>query len=131
MIMEHFEIHVEKVQDVFDEVSAKGFEKAFEYEFNNPDSGKIVNNIPIPDQDLLGEIDEKSGMTAFVDEIKESLNVPYWVRQQLEASINRRKVPGGFYNNLSKGYVNVRDLPRHFDFNSVEAEKAPEEESDE
>lgn len=131
MIMEHFEMHVEKVQDVFDEVSAKGFEKAFEYEFNNPDSGKIVNNIPIPDQDLLGEIDEKSGMTAFVDEIKESLNVPYWVRQQLEASINRRKVPGGFYNNLSKGYVNVRDLPRHFDFNSVEAEKAPEEESDE
>jgi len=114
MIMEHFEMHIEKVQDILDEVKDKGFELAFENEIKNPDSGKLEQNLPITDEDLLAEVDERSGLTAFVDEIKEQLNVPYWIRQQLESGIRRRKVSGAHYKNLSAGYVNNYDPPKHY-----------------
>jgi len=115
MIMEHFEMHVEKVQDILDEVKEKGFELAFESEIKNPDSGKLEQKeLPIVNEELLAEIDEHSGLTAFVDEIKEQLNVPYWIRQQLESGIQRRKVSGAPYDNMLKGYVNNYDPPKHY-----------------
>lgn len=114
MIMEHFEMHIEKVQDIFDEVKEKGFELAFENEIKDPESGKIVENIPIINEEYLAEVDEYSGLTAFVDEIKEQLNVPYWIRQQLESGVHRRKVAGAPYDNLTKGYVNNLEPPKHY-----------------
>lgn len=120
MIMEHFEMHVEKVQDILDEVKEKGFEVAFEHEIANPDSGKVINKVPIHDEDLLSELDERSGLTAFVDEVKESMNVPYWVRQQFESGIHRRKVPGAPLRNLQKGFVNNVDLPQHYNYEPEE-----------
>ena len=114
MIMEHFEMHVEKVQDILEQVKDKGFELAFEEEIKDPESGKIVENIPQIDEDVLGEIDEKSGLTAFVDEIKERLNVPYWIRQQLESGVHRRKVAGAPFRNMEKGSVNNNEQIKHY-----------------
>jgi len=114
MIMEHFEMHVEKVQDILDEVMEKGFELAFEEEIKNPDSGKIQQEIPIVDEEFLAEVDQRSGLTAFVDEVKEQLNAPYWIRQSLESGVHRRKLLGEPYKNLTKGLVNNLEPLKHY-----------------
>jgi len=115
MIMEHFEMHVEKVQDILDEVKEKGFELAFENEIKDPEIGKVLEpNFPTIDEEILGEIDEKSGLTRFVDEVKERLNVPYWIRQQLESGVHRRKISGAPFEHLHNGYVNNYEPPKHY-----------------
>ena len=117
MIMEHFEIHVEKMQDILEDVKINGFEITFEEEIKNPESGKVIENVYIPSEEILAEIDEKSGLTAFVDEIKERLNVPFWIRQQMDSHVNRRNLPGTNYKYLSQKYINGTEAPKHYEVN--------------
>jgi hypothetical protein len=115
MIMEHFEMHVEKMQDILDDVKNRGFELAFEEEIKNPESGKVIDDFIYPNEDMLAEVDEKTGLTAFVDEMKETLNVPFWIRQQMESHVHRRKLPGTNYKHLAQQYVNGIDAPKHYE----------------
>ena len=64
---------------------------------------------------MLAEVDEKTGLTAFVDEMKETLNVPFWIRQQMESHVHRRKLPGTNYKHLAQQYVNGIDAPKHYE----------------
>lgn len=102
MIMEHFESHVEKVQDLLDEVKADGFEKTFDYEIKNPFNEYIVHDQPIKNDDYLAEIHEWSGLTQIVDELTEHFDLPLWKRQELEKFIIRRKYPNAPYKYINK-----------------------------
>jgi hypothetical protein len=118
MIMEHFEMHVEKVQDIFDQIKEEGFEKTFEYELNNPQPKIIpmrheygpVNN------ELKAELMEFSGWTQGVDELKEHKDLPYWLRQELEQQVVRRKHPGTPYKLLPKHNFDLhrRQIMNHY-----------------
>jgi hypothetical protein len=108
MIMEHFEIHVEKVQDLLDQIKENGFEKTFEYELNNP-AEKVEARHPVGpvSKEFRAELEEFTGITALVDEIKEHSDIPYWLRQELEQHVNRRQNPGTPYKVLPKHNVDM------------------------
>ena len=106
MIMEHFESHVEKVQDLLDEVKTEGFEKTFDYEIKNPFNEYIDHKLPKMNDEFIAELAEFSGLTYAVDEFCEHFDVPYWKRQELEKYIIRRKTPRAPYK-----YINqIRDF---------------------
>lgn len=103
LIMEHFETHVEKVQDLLDYVKDVGFEKAFEYEIKHPlDEQVIREDVQIMNEELLAEIDEHSGWTDAVDGFKNYSDSPFWIRQELEKNLHRRKHPHSPYKFLSQ-----------------------------
>jgi hypothetical protein len=114
MIMEHFETHVEKVQEILDEVKIDGFEKAFEYEIKHPGSElmpePLLENF---NDDILAEIDEYSGLTAFVDQVKEHFDLPYWIRQEMDTHIKRRKYPHAPYKYIDKVSLELVDNLHH------------------
>jgi hypothetical protein len=101
MIMEHFEMHVEKAQQILDEVKEHGFEKAFEHQINNPPEvldtlhplGKINN-------EMLGEEHEQSGFTGDIDTMMEHFDLPYWLRLELDKFVKRRETPHAPYKYL-------------------------------
>jgi hypothetical protein len=101
MIMEHFEIHVEKVQDILDSIKEHGFEKTFENELNNaPQTIPSRHPVGPVNLELKAELLEFTGITNFVDEYKEHTDLPYWLRQEVEQHITRRKHPGTPYKIL-------------------------------
>ena len=55
----------------------------------------------------MAEIDEYTGMTGFINEFREHYDMPFWLRQELDQHITRRKHPGTEFKNLS---VNNNDL---------------------
>ena len=106
MIMEHFESHVEKIQDILDEVKAEGFEKAFDHEIKNPFTEFVQERSPIVNEEFLAELAEFTGLTSAIDELCEYKDIPYWQRAEFEKIIPRRKDPGTPYKQLS----HLRDL---------------------
>jgi hypothetical protein len=116
MVMEHFETHVEKVQDLLDEVKKEGFEKAFEFEIKNPTYERINNN-PVPEitEEYLAELSEYTGLTAAIDDYIEYSDMPYWQRQQLEKQIFRRKTPYAPYKEISKTMTQIKGPNGVFD----------------
>jgi hypothetical protein len=114
--MEHFEMHTEKVGEILDSVKKNGkfylfnlfklklgFETTFKHELRTPNK-PVGDNIPTVkvDEELLAEIDEYSGVTGFIDEINEHMDIPYWMRQNLESNIRRRTYPGAPFKRLSE-----------------------------
>ena len=112
MIMEHFEMHVEKVQDILDQVKEEGFEKVFDNEIKNPNNELVKENIhPQINQEFYAELDEYSGLTELVDEIKEHFDIPFWMRQKLESHVVRRKNPKAPYQFINRFSVdNYQDI---------------------
>jgi hypothetical protein len=102
LIMEHFETHVEKIQDILDEVREHGFEKAFEYEISNPDDDYVREALPVIDEELYAEISEHYGVPQMYDNIMNQHDVPYWLREMMSRSILRRKTPFAPYKYLSQ-----------------------------
>lgn len=102
MMMEHFETHVEKIQELLDEVKEHGFEKAFEYEIKNPLDDPVREALPVYDEEMLAELAEYSGVTQMYDRIVDKYDLPYWIRQQIMQSITRRKTPFAPYKYLSQ-----------------------------
>lgn len=102
LIMEHFETHVEKVQDILDEVKKEGFEKAFEYEIKHPFTEYIHEPIPSLNEEFIAEIAEYSGLTQALDEYLEHHDLPYWKRQEIEKYMYRRKTPFAPYEYINR-----------------------------
>jgi hypothetical protein len=103
MIMEHFELHVEKVQDILDQVKEEGFEKTFENEIKYQRKDLPKYNVhPEMNEEFYAEIDEHSGLTDFIDELKEHFDMPYWMRQRFESYITRRKTPRAPYKFINQ-----------------------------
>ena len=110
LIMEHFETHVEKIQDLLDEVKEHGFEKAFEYEIRNPLDDPVKEALPVYDEELLGEISEYTGLTSIMDNLMDRGNFPYWMREMFAKSVTRRKTPYAPYKYLSQfSYIHACD----------------------
>lgn len=123
MIMEHFEMHVEKVQNLLDQVKEEGFEKTFEHEIKNTNKELIKeNNHPESSSELIAEIDEYSGLTGFIDELKEHFDMPYWMRQKLENYITRRKIPHSPYKILNKFDMDAQEQVEHYYVDPYEQE---------
>ena len=117
MILDLFEMHVEKVQDILDEVREHGFEKAFEYELNNPSTPlPSVDDVGVQNNDLLAELDEYSGMTEYINQIREHVDMPFWLRQELDQHIVRRKHPGTPYKNLSSNNYDLHKRAYRMDY---------------
>jgi hypothetical protein len=102
LIMEHFETHVERIQDLLDEVREHGFEKAFEYEIKNPSEDRVREALPVYDEEFLAELNEYTGVTQMHDRVLDSYDVPYWIRQQMLEGVTRRKTPFAPYKYLSQ-----------------------------
>lgn len=103
LIMEHFETHVEKVQELMDEVKEKGFEKVFEYEMTHPFKETLPMSIkPVVDDNFFAELFEHYGITSTVDNITEYQDIPYWKRQQFEKYLIRRKTPFAPYDSIDQ-----------------------------
>lgn len=48
--------------------------------------------------------------------MKETLNVPFWIRQQMESHVSRRKMPGTNYKYLANQYAGVENSsPKHYE----------------
>jgi len=62
------------------------------------------------DEELLAEIDEYSGLTAYIDTMKENMDIPYWMRQKLDSHIKRRTYPNTQFTKLDKVF-NTRACP--------------------
>jgi hypothetical protein len=108
MIMEHFEMHVEKVQDILDQIKEQGFEKTFEYQLNNaPEALPSRRPVGPVNNELNAELGEYSGLTKLIDQFKEHTDIPYWLREEMEQHIVRRKNPGTPYKLLSKSNVDL------------------------
>jgi hypothetical protein len=102
LIMEHFETHVEKVQNILDEVRDYGFEKAFEYEINNPLHEKVHENKPVFDEELQAEIQEFYNIPSVSDVMVKHADIPLWERQIIQKDIVRRKNPYSPYRNITQ-----------------------------
>jgi hypothetical protein len=102
LIMEHFETHVEKIQDLLDDVRDNGFEKAFAYEISNPLDDHVREALPVFDPELYAEISEHFGVPQMYDHILNQYDVPYWLREVMSQSIIRRKTPYAPYKYLSQ-----------------------------
>lgn len=113
MIMEHFEMHVEKVKDLLDNIKQEGFEKTFDYELKNPFTEFVKEDKPELSEELLAEIDEFTGMTGTVDEMIETMNLAHWERQRLEQLIHRRKDPGAPYKYINRLKTAINDEVEH------------------
>jgi len=109
MIMEHFESHVEKVQDILDDIKSEGFEKAFEHEIKNPFTETIKDEIPDFKDEYFAELAEYVGLTSSIDELLEHKDLPYWQRVELEKLVPRRKTPVAEFT-----YLNQHRLPSEF-----------------
>ena len=111
LIMEHFESHVEKVQDILDQVKAEGFEKAFEYEIKNPPNEFIQDSLPFQNEEYWAEFFEHTGLTQTIDDFIEHNNLPYWKRVEFEKHIIRRKTPYAPYKYLNQvGHFGGKDI---------------------
>ena len=121
LIMEHFEMHTEKVVEILDGVKNDGFEKTFNYELKTPSKIERDENNIVVDEELLAEIDEYTGMTGIVDEINDHQDIPYYLRQRAESLIRRRTYPGTPFKKLSqiKG-LSSYDTVEHVDLNPNE-----------
>lgn len=116
MIMEHFEMHVEKVQDILDQVKDEGFEKTFENEIKNPNNEIVKERIhPEFNEEYLAELDEHSGLTGFIDELKEHFDMPYWMRQKLDMHVRRRKLPYTPFKYINRINIdNLQDIQHYY-----------------
>ncbi len=101
MIMENFELHVDKVKDMLDEVRKEGFEKVFEYELKNPTTEIPKDREVVWNEEMLAELDEYSGLTGTIDEIVETQDLTHWQRTGLESMVRRRKNPKTPYKYLN------------------------------
>ena len=111
LIMEHFETHVEKVQELMDDVKKQGFEKAFEYELTHPFTEQLPNILlPNVDEEFFAELYEHTGVAKMIDEIHEYKDIPYWKRQKLEKLFFRRKKQNAPYEHIDE----VRTDNPHF-----------------
>ena len=75
------------------------------------------------DEELLAELDEYTGMTAFIDEINEHFNLPLVIRQKLETHIHRRKVPHAPYVKLPKASTMTQDPIKHIEMHPFKSEE--------
>jgi hypothetical protein len=75
------------------------------------------------DEELLAELDEYTGMTAFIDEFNEHLNLPLIMRQKLESYVHRRKVPHAPYVKLPKYGTLTHDPVQHVEFHPYKSEE--------
>ncbi len=102
LVMEHFETHVEQVQDILDDVKKEGFEKAFEHEIKNPFTEYVHEDMPQVSKEFYAELAEYSGLTQAVDDFIEHFDIPLWKRQEFEKHIVRRKNPFAPYEHINK-----------------------------
>jgi hypothetical protein len=133
MIMEHFEMHVEKVQDIYQEVKVLGmfliliflgFEETFKEQMVNPfrkEEREYGEDFDFDSDELMAEIDEYSGMTKTVDNIIEHTDLPVHLRQRFEKSIIRRKYPNTPYKYLDKGRTENYQPIIHLEFNPIKS----------
>lgn len=115
MIMEHFETHVEQVQDILDKVKEEGFEKTFEHELKNPEKEFVKEDkFPQESDEIIAEIDEYSGLTSFIDEVKEHFDMPYWMRQKFDSYVIRRKNPLAPFEYINKFNTDTLNQVEHY-----------------
>jgi hypothetical protein len=127
MIMEHFEMHVEKAQDVFDQIKEFGFEKAFEYEIKNPI--QIVERLHpkgIVNKELAAEKDEYKGATGEVNNVIEHMDLPYWLRKEIDSYAIRRKTPYAPYKYLPDANIDFHRTTSMAPYYVDPIEKMPE-----
>lgn len=114
LIMEHFESHVEKVQAILDQVKKEGFETTFAEEIKDPQGEKIPFIFPgIDEQELMAEVNETSGYTSYIDGILEHTDLPYWMRQEFNAGLARRKRPNSDYQYINQFSTFTNEYVRH------------------
>lgn len=130
MIMEHFEAHVEGIEKLLDRVKSEGFERVFDFEIKNKYEDKKQFKQVEATQELIAEIDEFTGLTAFIDELKEHYDMPYWQRQKFDNFVVRRKEPGAPYQHINKHNLEQNEPIDHYQVNPYEKdplEYIPEE----
>ena len=84
MIMEHFEVHTEQLQDLLIDLDKEGpaaFRSSVE---SSKDANKTTTNL-----DDLALMDELAGLPQFWDRVFDQLNVPVLLRQKMEARLLR------------------------------------------
>jgi hypothetical protein len=103
LIMEQFEVHCERVQDLLDGVKKDGFEKYFAYEIDEHeyDIPKDLKQYVIT-KEIQAEIDEYEGITKGKDFEMNYFNLPYSERMEMEKEVNRRALPYSEYKYLDK-----------------------------
>jgi hypothetical protein len=131
MIMEHFEMHVEKAMDIMDQIKEHGFEKAFEYEINHPPEMLSVEHPKGPvNNELKAEFAEESGDTSRYDSIKEHFDLPFWLRKELDGYVQKRATPHGPYKYLPNANYEVHRWSPLDHYYVDPFEKLPEPQSD-
>ena len=78
--MEHFEVHMEKLQDVLVEIQKEG--------------SSVLENLPeqkvkkgIITQDEMAMIDEISGLTDYIEMVWRSTNIPEGIQNELRSNV--------------------------------------------
>ncbi len=82
MVMEHFEVHTEKLQDLMLDIKKEGT-KALAV----PDSSPVEDSTVLT-QNERAMIDEMSGLTDFVEQIVQANKVPEHMQARMRAEIN-------------------------------------------
>ncbi len=82
MIMEHFEVHKEQLEDLIVDLDKYGPSVVIDI----PPEKKVQNHITT---DELALLDELSGLTPFIDTVLTQKNIPVSMRSRIESRIFR------------------------------------------
>mmetsp|Transcript_43435 Transcript_43435/g.31721 ORF Transcript_43435/g.31721 Transcript_43435/m.31721 type:complete len:105 (-) Transcript_43435:60-374(-) len=85
MIMEHFEVHKEQLEDLILELDKYGPKVLADIPEESSYSPITINDMAL--------IDELSGLTLFVDNLLKNNNVPVTVKERIEAQMLRYEGP--------------------------------------
>lgn len=148
LIMEHFETHVEKAQDILEEVETNGFEHTFKNEIERglfsdfPKEMEGAQDIENWSKDKHAEVNDYYSISSYVNHLLNTSDLPLKSREELVNKYPFRRHPlkpwkfMGDYpltssNQHVEHYVYVPDLPQQLNNGSVKVAGAEEAEDDE
>lgn len=93
LIMEHFETHVEKVQDILDEIEGKGFEETFRDEIDNG----LFNEFPLEKTGITNrESWSQEKKAEILEYLKHDQNLNYDLNYGGHSIAKRKEILDGF-----------------------------------